>query len=610
MIFGFRHPLLTAGLCLLAIGGSRAFALDRYSVRWADGSSSTAAEVEAWGSAEAEPRIAGRKLYSAENPAQLLRDNTLTIEAMPPAYVEFVGGDLLPGKVTGLAEASATDPRTVLAVEPGLKLDLPGMPARARVHISADATRRIVWRSVSERLRPGMLFFQDGRQLAFRSLQWRAGGVRVLVESGPQSVTLEELAEIHLPASDPWEDYYTELAALDPSGTSRLVRVETPERLRATTSLERFAARSVGDAGNPEHWYHAFQPAWSRDAFFVAHRHLFECRFSSPVQVPLTRQRPSQSRHRGTFSEGWTEWCADANVQGGPLVSAGETYGWGFGVHASHDLEFVLPALARRFRTQLGLDQAAGSGGCAQGRVYFGDARQAPAYESDLLIGSAAMRDTGWLNMPEHGGKIRLTLVADAAEDRTPEGADPWDIRDVFDWLEPTLELDSARLRAEVARLAPSVLGDLASWEFDGPYGSAWRLANTFDTGAGAAPRFELALVPLDGPLTISKRFEIGSESKVLVLKLGQFAGVDSSARLKIRVDGRRLAELPLPVWRDGKRGPPIAVRLDGYNGRSVDLELELIAASEKCRIGWLGSEQSAEVPKDVTDVTNRREEE
>ena len=271
------------------------------------------------------------------------------------------------------------------------------MRGRANLRVLPDMIRRVVWKTGEERrYQPGTAFLADGRKLSFRSLRWSPTGVRLLAENGPQTLTLAELAEIHLPSRDPWELYAQQLAVLDPSGRSRLLRIETPDGLRATTSLERLRPRSEGDATNPDNWQYAFQPAWTLDALFVEHRRIALRRMLSANRAPLDWLEPIASRHHGALSSAWEHFQADANVQGGPLVSSGQPFDWGFGVHAHHELEFELPEMARAFHTLVGLDQLAGSGGCARGLIYFISGRQAttslaqlqPAYRSDLLIGS------------------------------------------------------------------------------------------------------------------------------------------------------------------------------------------------------------------------------
>jgi len=67
------------------------------------------------------------------------------------------------------------------------------------------------------------------------------------------------------------------------------------------------------------------------------------------------------------------------------------------------------------------------------------------------LIGSGQVVDTGMRGLagPKQG-QHRLVLVADAAERDHPPTADPLDVRDILDWLEPTLLLDPAGLKQEI----------------------------------------------------------------------------------------------------------------------------------------------------------------
>ncbi|HEX4148754.1 MAG TPA: NPCBM/NEW2 domain-containing protein, partial [Pirellulales bacterium] len=385
---------------MLALACNASFGADRYTALWSDGSRSSAPEILDWSGATGRPRLNDRLLFDTRNPARWVRDNSLKLEPRPTAFVEFIGGDLLPGKVVGFAAGSAIAYESLpphLLVEPGLRIDLPGMRGREHLRVLPDMIRRVVWKTGEERrYQPGTAFLADGRRLSYRSLRWGATGVRLLTENGPQTVALADLAEIHLPSRDPWELYAGQLAVLDPSGKSRLLRIETPEGLRATTSLDRIRPRAEGDAANPDTWQFAFQPAWTLDAMFVEHRRIALRRLLSATRAPLDWLEPSASRHHGALSSAWEHFESDANVQGGPLACGGQPFDWGFGVHARHELEFELPDMARAFRTWLGLDQLAGSGGCARGLIYVFTGRPSntdlaqlqPAYRSDLLIGS------------------------------------------------------------------------------------------------------------------------------------------------------------------------------------------------------------------------------
>ena len=63
---------------------------------------------------------------------------------------------------------------------------------------------------------------------------------------------------MHLPATDPWDNYYETLATLTADCASRLMRVETFAGLIATTSMARFQVRAV--SGEPQGWFHQLAP--------------------------------------------------------------------------------------------------------------------------------------------------------------------------------------------------------------------------------------------------------------------------------------------------------------------------------------------------------------
>ena len=52
-----------------------------------------------------------------------------------------------------------------------------------------------------------------------------------------------------------------------------------------------------------------------------------------------------------------------------------------------------------------------------------------------------------------------LVRVADAAAKARPPGADPFDVRDVVDWLEPVVQFDPLALRREIESAAPRASG-------------------------------------------------------------------------------------------------------------------------------------------------------
>jgi len=192
----------------------------------------------------------------------------------------------------------------------------------------------------------------------------------------------------------------------------------------------------------------------------VAFRDIREWRFFAVDEIPLTWLDGLEYPGRAAFSSSWRGAQLNRNIEGGPLECSDRVFAWGFGVHAPVELQFALHPIVASVRTSMGLDRAADNGGCARGSIATtDDSRDQPIilYRSELVVGSSKAFDTERLLLPKLGTAAKLLLIADAAdraEDNLPPDADPLDIRDTWDWLEPTFELDPALLEAELARRA------------------------------------------------------------------------------------------------------------------------------------------------------------
>ena len=438
-----------------------------------------------------------------------------------------MGGDCLPGRVVGFSDGTESPSDRLpphLTVQPCCPLDLPGSSARASVRVILPWLRRIVWQRVTQGYQPRTLFFPDGRRLEFRSVRFSSRAVQLLRDEGIVEVPMSEAAELHLALRDPWEVHFEQLAALAPGDEARLVRVETVSGLRATSSTQRFDAR--GSADRPASWYHLVQPAWSLEPFRLAHEAIRLREYFAASEVPLSRITPSRSLQQSDLGGGWPEQF-DRNVQGGLLESGGKLAAWGFGVHARSELEFPLPAAARAFRTRLGLDELAGDGGCVrasvavepggtlfasglvrgseqtldsewlpldgkQKQIVAGTLRVPSAFHGTRSVPGNIARDwkctvrspafrrffaripakAGTTNIghffPRQGtldGKPgRLVLRVEPAWREGPPGTDPLDIRDIFDWLEPIIELDPQQVETELARRGPGLVAAWQNW--------------------------------------------------------------------------------------------------------------------------------------------------
>ncbi|HUY36926.1 MAG TPA: NPCBM/NEW2 domain-containing protein [Pirellulales bacterium] len=576
---------------------------NRFTAAWSDGTRTGGDEVLGWQTEPWQPTLAGRPLFDSTNPIRWLRDRSIPTADTPDAYVELLGGDRLPGRMVGYERGGETHAYSLpprLLVEPSVTLSLPDGPRQGHVRVLAEHVRRVVWRRrASDRYQPGTLFYLDGRQLSFRSLRWGRGVVRLLVDDGASEVPLAQIAELHLPVSDPWEAYVAQLAILCPSGAGRLVRLETSGGLVATVSNERFQARSIGAASSPDpnQWLHVAQPAWSLDPFYLRHRSIRLRQFFAAHELPLTWLNPARGQQRPSLAPARVGRI-DRNVEGGSLTSGGADYAWGLGVHAHYELEFALPACVRGFSTRVGLDQLAGRGGCARARIFMAplpSAVPAPAvpaaetsllYESPALVGSAKVCDSGLLPIT---GPARLILVADSVERDRPVGADPLDIRDTFDWLEPRLLLDPAALGVEIRHRLPSKLVAWRGWQVTGidDPGVGW--TNRWQADDQGSYSFRLCMRPAP-VLTVSRRLRVAPGQDCLVIAVERAAEGTSPAQIEVRLDGRSAGRFEVPVRASAAVEPdPLVVYLHAERGRELAIDLVPTASDQNSWIDWRG---------------------
>jgi len=582
--------LLLAAFCL-AVASAAAGDEDRYLAVFADGQRLVGDELSGWGEVPGSPRLGGVALGDPKRPLRWFLDRTLGVwNASTPAdgYVEFVGGDRLTGQVTGTERGdpdSIDSAALLLRVRPAYNPDLPRDIKRGVVRVLEAAVRRIVWITQPHRtFQPSTVFLRDGRRLKFMSIRWQSNGVKVLIAGGVRHIPISELAQLHMPRRDPWKAYYRELAILDPAGGEALFRVETTDGLILTCSSKRFRAR-IGSGhrlrklrrahglrkkrppgGWPDQWRHLVQPAWSADPIWIPFDTIRMRTCFLPHELPLTRLFPDRVVQKSMTGFQW-QWRRDQNVAGDRLMVAGESVGGGLGVHANNELTFTLPGFVRSFRTRVALDSAAGRGGCARALVYLDSTKNKPLYRSDIIVGSGKLLDSGELKLPPAGQRARrLILVADAAHADRPRGADPLDIRDTLDWIDPVLHLDPGQLRAAVVRFVQAAVPAWNGWGIslgprsDVPISSRW----------GGA-RFVHALAAGGKRLTLTARRQIGTAQRWLKLRVRQVGPPVNAGRLEVRLDGRLAAYVP--VCRAGYDSPYL-VPLDAYRGKEVKLQI------------------------------------
>ncbi|MBI1310654.1 hypothetical protein GC176_05035 [bacterium] len=424
-----------------------------------------------WHDAAAEPKLAGRAIFDGGNPFRWVIDQGVTFGPPPNALIEFYGGDCLPGRVVDYeaAEYDSFDAHDeYLVVEPAIVVDRPGEKRTPFLRISTRWLKRVVFErklGVPSEWRPGTAFLHDGSAVRFRGVRWAKGAVAVLTDDGVKTLLHSQIAELHLPDRDGWENWFEQLAVLSPDLKSRLLQIECESGLRLTASTTRYRPEFAGDQSVSSDWYPVFHPAWSLDPLTIPFPSIRVWRFFAPTQVPATLLEPTAERDGVVFSSGWN-WQRDRSVQQTTAISGQRHLGWGFGTHAPSQLRLPLHGAVTAFRTRVGLDQLVRTGGCARASLAFAANPSAAVWRSVTLIGSEKTFDSGWQNVPNSNAPdAALLLTSDPLINERPRGADPFDIRDCVDWIEPEFRLDATKLQQEVARRRTLTLPALHDWK-------------------------------------------------------------------------------------------------------------------------------------------------
>ncbi len=517
----------------------------------------------------------------------------------PEARVEMVGGDRLPGRVVEYQNGG----ESLAESRPGnliVKADVPigGGAEGTEVRVVLSEVKRIVWQPVARVYNPGVVYLTDGRQVAFRRVRWTAAGVTLMLEdSTTRSIPFTEIAELHMPRRDAWQNYCRMLARLTPDCTGRLMRIETSAGLIATTTVERLRFN-----GNESQM---IQTAWCLDPIWTPVKQVVARRFAAANEVSLSMLDPVRVVQESPLG-GVRPWQADRSVKGRAIRGGGRLWGWGFGVHANNVLEFELPSFVRAFHTRAGLDDEVLRGGCAKVMVYANAAQGTPLWQSGFLIGSKDVADAGMvaLSGPD-GGQKTLLLVADMAHEGRPAGADPLNIRDMVDWMEPMLELDGQKLAAAVASAVPQSVAAWTDWSVAIPAGA--RLTGLY-RWEDAERREIVETRPTAGHLVLSRETLIGPQQAYLVISAS--CGVSSTpTAADVRVNGKLHAHFDLPPSQVPFRTPPRLLSLQKFSGQTVKIDIELIPSDDKATVNWrcigfTSNEYYGAIPLQVTKAT------
>lgn len=574
-----------------------------YVAKFADGRTVEGDKFEDWHQNESNPRLEGRSLLDLKSPARWIRDRRLTPAEPPTAWVEMFNGDVLPGEVVDYVDSASSG----YALGPAhftVRLADGMVEPPNRTFESAPVfvryVRRLAFDSADPRpYDPGHAYCRDGRIVPFRAARFRSEGVTLLTEQGQETIFFNEIAELHLPTEDGWSLLLDELAELAPSGETLLMQVATIHGHRITASLERYRAGAMGNASDPRQWRHGLQPIWTDRPLWVSNGDVHLRRFWRPDELPLDRAPWRTLPAPAALAVGRTHPAVNENLDGRVLESGGKQYGWGLAVHAPHRLAIELHPLVQRLSMEVGVDQSARDGGCAQAAVFLEKVDGQRLWQSPVLVGSEQPPTAATIHFPAAGDRKMRTLVleANASPQPRPAGADPLNIRDFVDWLEPSLQLDSEKLRDEIRQRLPGRIAAFNGWEVhrmpEGQYTFATRYLNEDEP-----PAFRLVVSAKERPLSIRKRVQVGAQDRYLVVSACRPDQKGAVPEIEVRIGGEIVAKVELPERNNRAELPtPVLVPLAGFQGHEVEIELRQLVKGAETWFDWRAIALTPQMP-------------
>ncbi len=521
-----------------------------------------------------------------DDPRQLrwLCDHGVRGQPDPPAYVEFSGGDRLPGKVLEFVGRSELRyhavPEHLIVRSPTLSAP-PDTNRGPLVRVGTNYVRRIVWEPSVLPYEPGTVVLRNGSRVWFRAVRWGARQITLLTQEGREQYALSEIATLNLPVADPWNAYYSELALLSPRVRTSLFQIETNQGIVATTSWNRQRIITRGKRDESVQWIHGLQPAWSLDMLWIDGPTITLRCFFSPWEVPLSRIEPRRVEQHSPLAQTTRRWQRNRNVEGSRLRDGRRMYGWGFGVHAGNRLEFPLPDSAAAVQMAVGLDRLADTGGCVQARIYDQAARR--LFESPALVGSHSTVDTGRRPLAPSAEPRRLALDMAYAPTSPPPGADPLDIRDSADWFDPIVFLSQPALSAQVARLTSVPIPAWYGWELDPTSRANVQLTNVWDELSERESAYRPAVIATsDAGLTLRRTWKRTPRHRWLIVLATSPQSVARAPRISVKINGRQVGSWDVPTFnRDQFHVEPFVISLEPWQRDGVDrLELEVTQSS------------------------------
>ena len=566
----------------------------RYVIGLDNGQRLPAQRITAW-----EPDLRSLKLddrqWMGSDPAlRWIYDRQSELASGLEAWLETWTGDRLPGDVLsysdGRADAAPLPPHLVM------RSVTPERPPRqgeyAQVRVRSVCVRRIVWHDEGRPYQPSTVWTRDGRRIDFRALRWSSDSVTLLANDGRHTFRFRELSELNLPQQSFWPPLMDELAFLTPAGVGELVQFETSQGVVVTTSWQCQRVARPLDRTKASNWLQGVQPAWSLDVLWLPGNEIPLRRFFQPHEIPLSRLMPSKVVQHSPIAGQGRPWQRDRNVEGGKLESGPGPFGWGFGVHAHNELHFQLPPTATAVSGFVGLDALAGKGGCVQARLLLNSPETQILFQTPVIVGAQQVYATGVREFKNPSPQRTLVLQVDAAHAQRPEGADPLDIRDSADWLDPLLFLDPVALEPLIARQTATHVYACRDWQWRVSPETHLQFRHVWDELSQADSRYALGVV-VGGtaPLRLVRQQQLREAVSQLVVTVSCPLRTNPPVRIEVFANGKSLSSLDVPVLDRGHLDlAPQVVALDTIHRAGdvpVAFEIHQFSGSPDAPVQW-----------------------
>ncbi|HTN77466.1 MAG TPA: S1C family serine protease, partial [Pirellulaceae bacterium] len=171
-----------------------------------------------------------------------------------------------------------------------------------------------------------------------------------------------------------------------------------------------------------------------------------------------------------------------------------------------------------------------------------------------------------------------------------PGGADPLDVRDTADWLDPILELDPAVVQQEVLKRRLKQPVAWRDWTpAQAPSGTT-QVINYWNELNGSPGDYRLTMAAREKPIVLSREIKLSPSDNWLVVFANRYPSGGPAAKLEVRIGGEPVAEYEVPFRHRGNEDqPPLAISLANYRNaqKPIQVEIRQTATTHEGYVDW-----------------------